>query len=496
MDKPKILNAGEISPERLDLYEEESVKILAEQWNEKVVQHALRGTQELLHRKLPEGPFGDGQIYFRKNHGQGHITSQNGRPQKPDWCVYQKKDGWGTKPCPNLLPGDIKPAKKWKSEWITSSDSTMRRKADLVLNQITKYMYLGGKRYGFILSEEELVAVRLSMFTRDTEALQELAQDDSAAAAHMIGSFQNLDDKSDEDFADAQRRQGRYLEYCGIPWDASGEDSFTVNLTLWWLTVLAMQDASIKSVGDYTPLSSLIRGQSPPYALPVAETEANHTQSSVGDVPGRLEPGSKKSNNLSSETPKATKRASRRYRGERQEILSGGNSSLSATQGACQPRGKEAKIPDNLSPLPHHLNHPNANVVEPLSHFSQTHLPIKARKLLTTTPCRFQSNLAPGDTSPHSSARIPHIIDCFAGGAGNAQSEDCLILTIWTEPNKAAVVQSKPVLIFFYDGSFANGNTCSPFYDGQSMADAEDVVVVMLNYQIDFFGFSPERQVR
>jgi len=220
----------------------------------------------------------------------------------------------------------------------------MRRKADLVLNQITKYMYLGGKRYGFILSEEELVAVRLSMFTRDTEALQELAQDDSAAAAHMIGSFQNLDDKSDEDFADAQRRQGRYLEYCGIPWDASGEDSFTVNLTLWWLTVLAMQDASIKSVGDYTPLSSLIRGQSPPYALPVAETEANHTQSSVGDVPGRLEPGSKKSGNLSSETPKATKRASRRYQGERQEIL-GGNSSLSATQGGMPTTRKRSQNP-------------------------------------------------------------------------------------------------------------------------------------------------------
>lgn len=97
---------------------------------------------------------------------------------------------------------------------------------------------------------------------------------------------------------------------------------------------------------------------------------------------------------------------------------------------------------------------------------------------------------------PGFTPQAQHIIDCFAGGAGNAQSEDCLILTIWTKPNKAAVVQSKPVLIFFYGGSFANGNTCSPFYDGQSMADAEDVVVVMLNYQINFFGFSPERQVR
>ncbi|KAK8096001.1 hypothetical protein PG999_014023 [Apiospora kogelbergensis] len=292
MDEPRIRNAREISPERLILYEEGSVRTLAEHWNEEVVQHALRGTQQLLHRKLPEGPFDDGHIYFRQNHGQGHIPNQDGQHQKPDWCVYQKKDEQSTKPCPNLLPGDIKPAKKWKSEWITSSDPTMRRKAYLVLNQITKYMYLGGRRYGFILSEEELVAVRLSMFTRDPEENLELANDGSAAAAHMLDSLQDLEGGPEEDFADAQRRQGRFLEYCGIPWRACGDDSFTVNLTLWWLTVLAVQDARIKSAGNYTSLGSLIRGKSPSWDLPVAEPEAIPDLSPTGDTPNGIDSSS------------------------------------------------------------------------------------------------------------------------------------------------------------------------------------------------------------
>ena len=36
---------------------------------------------------------------------------------------------------------------------------------------------------------------------------------------------------------------------------------------------------------------------------------------------------------------------------------------------------------------------------------------------------------------------------------------------------------------------FAIGNTNSPFYNGQYLADAEDVVVVTLNYRLNIFGF-------
>ncbi|KAK8059211.1 hypothetical protein PG996_009141 [Apiospora saccharicola] len=89
---------------------------------------------------------------------------------------------------------------------------------------------------------------------------------------------------------------------------------------------------------------------------------------------------------------------------------------------------------------------------------------------------------------PGFTPQAQRIINYFVGSAGNTQSEDCLTLNVWTKPT-ASASQQKPVLIFLYGGRFANGNTHTPFYDGQALADAEDVVVVTLNYRVNIFGF-------
>ncbi|KAI0376490.1 hypothetical protein F5Y04DRAFT_210840 [Hypomontagnella monticulosa] len=263
MDEPRVRNAREISPEKARLYEESSIQALAAYWNEEVVQHVLNGTRSILHQKLPDGPFNDGKIYFTRNLGQAHIKDGKGIYQRPDWCLYQQKGVAKTKRHKNLLPGDIKPAKKWKSEWINSSKETEKRKANLVLAQIAKYMFLGNTRYGFVLSEEELVAMRLSKFTRDTQSLDELAQTDTELAKQLMESTWGLERDPDGSYGDTERRTGILLEYCRIPWDASGTGSFTVNLTLWWLSVLAVQGAPIKQAGLYTPLHAKTRGDSP-----------------------------------------------------------------------------------------------------------------------------------------------------------------------------------------------------------------------------------------
>ncbi|KAK8050948.1 hypothetical protein PG993_002333 [Apiospora rasikravindrae] len=90
---------------------------------------------------------------------------------------------------------------------------------------------------------------------------------------------------------------------------------------------------------------------------------------------------------------------------------------------------------------------------------------------------------------PGFTPQAQRIIDYFVGGSGTTQSEDCLTLNIWTKPTASAAQQKKPVLIFLHGGRFANGNTHTPFYDGQSLADAEDVVIVTLNYRLNIFGF-------
>ncbi|KAK2776166.1 carboxylesterase [Colletotrichum kahawae] len=90
---------------------------------------------------------------------------------------------------------------------------------------------------------------------------------------------------------------------------------------------------------------------------------------------------------------------------------------------------------------------------------------------------------------PDMTPQAQRIISYFASGAGTPQSEDCLTLNIWAKPTNKLQPSNKPVIVFFYGGRFAIGNTNSPFYNGKYFADAQDVVVVTVNYRINIFGF-------
>ncbi|KAK4042023.1 cholinesterase [Parachaetomium inaequale] len=90
---------------------------------------------------------------------------------------------------------------------------------------------------------------------------------------------------------------------------------------------------------------------------------------------------------------------------------------------------------------------------------------------------------------PGFTPQAQRIIDYFASGSGNPQDEDCLTLNIWSKVTAKATVAKKPVLVFFYGGRFTTGNTNSPFFDGKRLADAQDLVVVTVNYRTNIFGF-------
>ncbi|EED17829.1 carboxylesterase, putative [Talaromyces stipitatus ATCC 10500] len=81
------------------------------------------------------------------------------------------------------------------------------------------------------------------------------------------------------------------------------------------------------------------------------------------------------------------------------------------------------------------------------------------------------------------------IIDYFAASGGTPQSEDCLTLNIWAKATFRSNLARKPVLVFFYGGKFTFGNTNTPFYYGVNFANAEDLVVVTVNYRMNIFGF-------
>ncbi|KAI9686406.1 MAG: hypothetical protein M1822_003751 [Bathelium mastoideum] len=112
-------------------------------------------------------------------------------------------------------------------------------------------------------------------------------------------------------------------------------------------------------------------------------------------------------------------------------------------------------------------------------------------------------------TYPNATPQEPRIVDAFNTALGETLGEDCLTLNIWA---KAGNDSPRPVLVFFYGGSksppqafphtsqqltpflppleFDFGGTNTPFYNGQYLASAEDVLVITLNYRLNIFGFS------
>lgn len=71
-------------------------------------------------------------------------------------------------------------------------------------------------------------------------------------------------------------------------------------------------------------------------------------------------------------------------------------------------------------------------------------------------------------------------------GRGEAQSEDCLILNVWTP---ALDNKKRAVMFWIHGGGFSTGSGSSPWYDGTNLARKQDVVVVTINHRLNVFGY-------
>lgn len=66
------------------------------------------------------------------------------------------------------------------------------------------------------------------------------------------------------------------------------------------------------------------------------------------------------------------------------------------------------------------------------------------------------------------------------------QSEDCLLLNVWTaEPRRGA---NLPVMVYFHGGAYSTGSVVDPLNDGRHLA-AKGVVVVTVNHRLNALGY-------
>ncbi len=69
----------------------------------------------------------------------------------------------------------------------------------------------------------------------------------------------------------------------------------------------------------------------------------------------------------------------------------------------------------------------------------------------------------------------------------NLQSEDCLVLNLWTP--HVGDTGNRPVMVWFHGGFFTQGSGSSNLFDGARLSARGDVVVVTLNHRLNVFGF-------
>lgn len=176
----------------------------------------------------------------------GNAQSISGH--KPDWAGTPTTAPDNPNQTVNILPGDTKVSYKWKSTEIVSKEVNAN---DLVQNwfwplrQIFTYCMNFKTRYGYIISDEEVVAFRVRV---PRERLEENKSKRRIMLSKDRGTIE-------------------YVSIYDSTQDLGGEKRLTMNLAIWWLHLLAANNRSIQIT--YGPLKDEIldglgRAPSPP----------------------------------------------------------------------------------------------------------------------------------------------------------------------------------------------------------------------------------------
>ncbi|KAK5999027.1 hypothetical protein PT974_01414 [Cladobotryum mycophilum] len=156
---------------------------------------------------------------------------------EPDWLVISSN--WiGDKGYINVLPGDTKLDSKWWPSMIHDPDNF--EEWQKVMHQAVSYMIKEENRYGFIITDANMVVLRLTR--RPVEngiAAGRPRRGNLASHQRQISDASMVDPESS--FVDDNTMNWDYYppEFAVIPWDTYGSGKLTIKLALWCLAMIA-----------------------------------------------------------------------------------------------------------------------------------------------------------------------------------------------------------------------------------------------------------------
>jgi para-nitrobenzyl esterase len=96
--------------------------------------------------------------------------------------------------------------------------------------------------------------------------------------------------------------------------------------------------------------------------------------------------------------------------------------------------------------------------------------------------------LAYGSRAPQQQPRARGAADEQGATAGQAESEDCLLLNVWTPG--IADGGRRPVIMWCHGGGFNTGSGAAPVNDGTNLGLRGDIVTVTTNHRLNVLGYS------
>ncbi|KAK0512432.1 hypothetical protein JMJ35_005560 [Cladonia borealis] len=259
-----------------EIANENCLEMLLAMWNWRVISEGLSKAQECLY-----GRDNTKVIYMAKG---GRSRFAMGGKFYPDWAGIQSDpqddlDPTEIRKPPNILPGDSKLGRKWSSNKIEDGlVDPAHQNSDWMkpLRQIFTYCVRANARYGYIITGEEVVVIRVRPILEpgdpgetndDQESRHE--SESSKIGQETVDSQASLPDLDEgHDFILSSPVFGKVeangrLEYKAVPWsnaaslDPRRSADLTVNLALWWLHIMASVSSNIKE--EYAPLKEVAK---------------------------------------------------------------------------------------------------------------------------------------------------------------------------------------------------------------------------------------------
>ena len=257
-----------------EIADENCLEMLLAMWNWRIVSESLSKAQECLYERQ------DSNVIYMAKGGRSRFSVAG--KLRPDWAgiLSDPEDSISQEEAikpPNILPGDSKLGKKWSSSKIKNGIvkwQYLRNDWLKPLRQIYTYCVRANARYGYIITDEEVVVIRVrpilqpgeSGMVNDSQESQQGSEslNNEQETAESQASFSEYDEGHDFILPSPVFKKvednGR-LEYKAIPWsnaasrDPRRSNNLTVNLALWWLHIMASVSSNIKE--EYAPLKEV-----------------------------------------------------------------------------------------------------------------------------------------------------------------------------------------------------------------------------------------------